>query len=52
MPVDRLVIFISVGFVLGLVRVVTGSVWAAIGLHTAFQTVAQLLLNQDAGTSP
>lgn len=47
--VDRLVLFVSVGFVLGLVRVVADSVWASIGLHTAFQTVAQLLLNEERG---
>lgn len=46
---DRLVLFTAIGVVLGLVRVVTGSVWATIGLHTAFQTVAQLLLNDARG---
>lgn len=49
LPFDRLLLFISIGFVLGLVRVVTDSVWASIGLHTAFQTVAQLLLNEERG---
>jgi hypothetical protein len=49
LPFDRLMLFTSIGFVLGLVRVVTGSVWASIGLHTAFQTVAQLLLNEERG---
>lgn len=47
--VDRIVFFLAIGFVLGLVRVATGSVWAAIGLHTAFQTVAQLVLNVERG---
>lgn len=47
--VERLVIFVSVALVLGFVRVVANSVWAAIGLHTAFQTVAQLLLNEERG---
>ena len=48
-PLDRFMLFISIGFVLGLVRVITGSVWASIGLHTAFQTIAQLLLNEERG---
>lgn len=47
--VERLMLFFVVGFVLGLVRVVTGSVWATIGLHAAFQTTAQLLLNEERG---
>lgn len=46
---ERLMLFTAIGFVLGLVRVVTGSVWATVGLHTAFQTVAQLLLNEERG---
>lgn len=46
---ERLMLFFVVGFVLGLVRVVTGSVWATIGLHAAFQTTAQLLLNEERG---
>lgn len=46
---DRLVMFCAIGFVLGLVRAMTGSVWATIGLHTGFQTVAQLLLNTERG---
>ncbi|WP_308365895.1 MULTISPECIES: CPBP family intramembrane glutamic endopeptidase [unclassified Microbulbifer] len=49
LPFERLMLFTTIGFVLGLVRVVTGSVWASIGLHTAFQTVAQLLLNEERG---
>jgi len=49
LPFERLVLFTAIGFVLGLVRVVTNSVWASIGLHTAFQTVAQLLLNEERG---
>lgn len=44
---DRLVMFFAIALVLGLVRVMTGSVWAAIGLHVGFQTVAQLLLNSE-----
>lgn len=48
-PLDRLVLFFAIGVVLGMVRVTTGSVWAAIGLHTAFQTVAQLVLHLERG---
>lgn len=48
-PMDRIVMFFFMGLVLGMVRVVTGSVWASIGLHVAFQTVAQLLLNETRG---
>jgi hypothetical protein len=32
-----------------MVRGSTGSVWTSIGLHVAFQTVAQLLLNTERG---
>ena len=46
---DRLVMFFFVGLVLGLVRSIAGSVWTAIGLHVAFQTVAQTLLNTERG---
>jgi membrane protease YdiL (CAAX protease family) len=48
-PIDRIALFFFMGLVLGMVRVVTGSVWASIGLHVAFQTVAQLLLNETRG---
>lgn len=47
--VERLVMFFFVALVLGMVRGITGSVWASIGLHVAFQTVAQLLLNTERG---
>lgn len=43
---ERLVMFFAIAVVLGMVRAVTGSVWATIGLHVAFQTVAQLLLHE------
>jgi len=46
---DRFAMFFFMGLVLGMVRAITGSVWAAIGLHVAFQTVAQLLLNTGRG---
>ncbi|MGW4464292.1 CPBP family intramembrane glutamic endopeptidase [Micromonospora sp. NPDC004704] len=38
----RAVIFLGFGFVLGLIRMVTGSLWAPIGFHLLFQTCAQL----------
>lgn len=37
-------LFAAMGFVLGYVRHVTGSVWTAVGIHVAFQTAAQLVL--------
>lgn len=40
-PVERGVLFFSAAIVFGVFRVVTGSVWASIGFHLAFQTVAQ-----------
>ncbi|WP_421951764.1 CPBP family intramembrane glutamic endopeptidase [Pelagibacterium sp.] len=47
--VDRFVMFFFIALVLGMVRGTTGSVWASIGLHVAFQTVAQLMLNTERG---
>ncbi len=46
---DRLVLFFFVALVLGIVRGVSGSVWTSIGLHVAFQTTAQLVLNSGRG---
>lgn len=46
---DRLVMFFFIALIQGMVRGVTGSVWTSIGLHVAFQTVAQLLLNTERG---
>lgn len=40
-------LFVAMGVVLGHLRVVTGSVWTTIGLHTAFQTGSQLVLTHD-----
>ena len=48
-PIDRIAMFFFMGLVLGMLRVVSGSVWASIGLHVAFQSVAQLLLNGPRG---
>ncbi|MEH1166034.1 CPBP family intramembrane glutamic endopeptidase [Micromonospora sp. CPCC 205539] len=40
---DRLAIFFVFALVLGGFRVATGDIWAGIGFHLAFQTVAQLV---------
>lgn len=40
-------LFAAMGFVLGYVRLVTGSVWTAVGLHVAFQTASQLVFTQN-----
>jgi membrane protease YdiL (CAAX protease family) len=48
-PFERLTMLFFFGLMLGMIRVITGSLWAAIGLHVAFQTAAQLLLNQGRG---
>lgn len=40
---ERSLLFFGFAVVVGIFRAVTGSVWAAIGFHLAFQTVAQLL---------
>jgi len=42
-------LFYVMGAVLGMLRIITGSVWTGIGFHVAFQTVAQLLLSTDRG---
>lgn len=39
---ERTAIFFTASLIIGVFRVVTGSVWASIGVHLAFQTVAQL----------
>jgi membrane protease YdiL (CAAX protease family) len=41
--------FYVLGAITGMLRIMTGSVWTGIGLHLAFQTVAQLLLNTERG---
>jgi uncharacterized protein len=46
---DRLALFFFMALVFGIVRGATGLVWTSIGMHTAFQTVAQLLLNTERG---
>ncbi|MEK8105167.1 CPBP family intramembrane glutamic endopeptidase [Micromonospora sp. M12] len=39
---DRIALFLVFALLLGAFRVATGDIWAGIGLHVAFQTVAQL----------
>ncbi|MFI6265600.1 lysostaphin resistance A-like protein [Micromonospora sp. NPDC051006] len=39
----RLAVFLGFGVGLGYLRALTGTIWAGVGLHVAFQTVAQLL---------
>lgn len=41
--VDRVVLFLSFGITLALVRLWTGSLWGSIGFHWAYQLVTQLL---------
>jgi membrane protease YdiL (CAAX protease family) len=45
--VDRIVLFFTFSLTLGALRAVTGSLWAPIGFHLAFQYVTQLI---DAAT--
>lgn len=40
--VDRIILFFTFSIVLGLLRVITGSLWGSIGFHLAFQWVTQL----------
>ncbi|MCG5470898.1 CPBP family intramembrane metalloprotease [Micromonospora sp. LAH09] len=40
--VDRLALFLVFALLLGAFRAATGDIWAGIGFHVAFQTVAQL----------
>lgn len=42
-------LFYVMGAVLGMLRIITGSLWTGIGFHLAFQTIAQLLLNAERG---
>jgi membrane protease YdiL (CAAX protease family) len=39
---SNVLLFLVFGLVVGAMRVITGSVWAGIGYHVAFQTIAQL----------
>jgi len=40
--VDRIALFFAFAGVQGIIRVVTGSIWAPIGFHLAFQTPEQI----------
>lgn len=42
---ERGLLLFGMGVVLGCLRVVTGNVWACVGFHLVFQTVAQAALN-------
>nr|NLD41138.1 CPBP family intramembrane metalloprotease [Actinomycetales bacterium] len=42
--VERLMLFFGMGVVLGCIRHISGSLWAAIGFHLAFQVVMQAAL--------
>ena len=42
-------LFYVMGAILGVLRIITGSVWTGIGVHVAFQVTAQLLLNTERG---
>lgn len=46
---DRIAFFFFASWMLGSLRMISGSVWATVGFHVAFQTVAQLLLNESRG---
>lgn len=41
---ERIIVFFTFSLILGMLRAVTGSIWAGIGFHTAFQWIAQLLI--------
>lgn len=45
-PVD-VSLFAAMGLVLGYVRLVTDSVWTAVGIHVAFQTASQLVFTHN-----
>ncbi|WP_116246204.1 CPBP family intramembrane glutamic endopeptidase [Nocardiopsis sp. FIRDI 009] len=42
---ERLPLFLGTGIVLGGIRLVTGNLWACVGFHLVFQTVAQTMLS-------
>lgn len=43
---ERGALFLAMGVVLGILRLIAGSVWTPIGFHLAFQVMAQTLLTQ------
>lgn len=42
---ERLVLFFAMAVVLGCIRLIAGSIWAAVGFHLAFQVFMQLGLS-------
>lgn len=40
-------LFAAMGFVLGYVRLITGNVWTAVGVHVAFQAASQLVFTHN-----
>lgn len=44
----RLSLFLTFGLLLGAFRVATGDIWAGIGFHVAYQSVAQLFVGEGA----
>lgn len=42
---ERLVLFFGMGVVTGCIRLISGSVWAVVGWHLAFQVVMQLVIS-------
>lgn len=49
LTVNRVVFFFFVAIVIGMIRAITGDIWACIGFHLAFQTVQQLFGGAWAG---
>ena len=47
--IDRVILFFAISWLTGSLRMISGNVWVGIGFHTAFQTIAQLLLNDSYG---
>lgn len=47
--IERVTIFFFMAAVIGMIRAITGDVWACIGFHLAFQTVQQLFAGQWVG---
>lgn len=43
---SRILIFLGVGIIVGIIRVTTHNLWGAIGFHLAFQTMQQLFWNR------
>lgn len=43
--IDRIVFFLAIAIVIGMIRVITENVWSAVGFHLAFQTMQQMFGN-------